>query len=315
MARQPDSLLSLPVLALLVASLLWASSFVALKIAFRHYDPMVVIFGRMFVASLCFALFWRNFRLVKYQRGDWRWLVFMAFCEPCLYFVFEALAIQNTQASQAGMIVAMLPLMMAVGARFLLGEIITRRTMVGFVLGVAGAALLSIGAESTQDSPNPVLGNFCELLAMVCATGYMLTLKRMCVRYSPWFLTAVQAVVGSIFFLPLLALPTTTLPTSFSLEGTAMVVYLGAFITLGAYGLYNYGASKIPAHQASAFTNLIPVMTLGMGFLILGEQLTPLQYAASAVVLLGVVLSQDRRSQAAAQAQVVEVVPGGEDRA
>lgn len=287
---------SLPVLALLLASTLWASSFVALKIAFRHYDPMVVIFGRMFIATLCFAAFWKNFRHLNYQAGDWKWLLFMAFCEPCLYFVFEAMAIENTQASQAGMIVAMLPLMIAVGARFWLGEIISRRTIFGFVVAMVGAALLSIGAQETEAAPNPMLGNFLEFLAMVCATGYMLTLKRMCVRYSPWFLTAVQAAVGSVFFFPTLFLPTTTLPTHFSLEGVSMIVYLGAFITLGAYGLYNLGASKIPAHQASAFTNLIPVITLILGWAILGEELTMLQYAASAIVLLGVVLSQDRRA-------------------
>ena len=42
--------------SLLIAMVLWASTFVALKLAFRAYDPMVVIFGRMLIASLC-ALF------------------------------------------------------------------------------------------------------------------------------------------------------------------------------------------------------------------------------------------------------------------
>ena len=42
----------IPTFTLLGAMLLWASSFIALKIAFRDFDPMVVIFGRMLVASL-----------------------------------------------------------------------------------------------------------------------------------------------------------------------------------------------------------------------------------------------------------------------
>lgn len=288
---------SLPVLALCIASLLWASSFVALKIAFDYYDPLVVIFGRMAVATLCFSFFWKNFKNVNYQPGDWKPLVFMAVCEPGLYFVFEALALENTQASQAGMIVAMLPLMMAVAAHFLLGEIISRRTLAGFGLAVVGAGLLSVGAVKTAGAPNPIFGNCMELLAMVCATGYMITLKRLCARYSPWFLTAVQAVVGSLFFLPLQFLPTTAAPTGFHATGLWAIIYLGAVISIGAYGLYNYGTSKIPAHQASAFTNLIPVLTLGMGWLILGETLTWLQYVASVIVLLGVVLSQGRKSK------------------
>lgn len=287
--------ISIPALALCMASLLWASSFVALKIAFQYYDPIWVIFGRMAVATICFSFFWKNFRNLNYQPGDWKTLVFMAFCEPCLYFVFEAMALENTQASQAGMIVAMLPLMMAVAARFLLGEIITRRTMAGFGVAVVGAGLLSFGAVETSGAPNPVLGNFLEFLAMVCATGYMICLKKLCARYSPWFLTAVQAVIGAIFFLPLTALPSTAAPTGFYMEGLVAILYLGAVITIGAYGLYNYGTSKIPAHQATAFTNLIPIFTLIMGWAILGEKLTTLQYVASAIVLLGVILSQDKK--------------------
>lgn len=288
--------ISLPALALCLASLLWASSFVALKIAFVHYDPMWVIFGRMLVATLIFTCFWKSIRQAKYQPGDWKPLMFMAFCEPCLYFVFEALALENTQASQAGMIVSLLPLMMAVAAHFVLGEIITRKTMAGFILAVVGAVLLSAGAIETAGAPNPLLGNFLELMAMVCATGYMITLKRLCSRYNPWFLTAVQAVVGAVFFLPLVFLPSTAPPAGLNPAGLAAIVYLGAVITFGAYGLYNYGASKIPAHQASAFTNLIPVLTLIMGWAVLGETLTPLQYAASAIVLFGVFLSQDSKA-------------------
>ena len=47
----------LPILSLILAMLLWASSFVALKLAFRGYHPMQVIFGRMLIASLCFLPF------------------------------------------------------------------------------------------------------------------------------------------------------------------------------------------------------------------------------------------------------------------
>ena len=163
--------------ALWAAVTLWASSFIVLKIAFNHFDPMVVIFGRMFVASACFLLVFRKLRHIDYQPGDWKRLLFMGVCEPGLYFIFEAMALTRTDASQAGMICALLPLMVAVAARFTLGERITRRTLAGFGLAVAGAAALSLAADATVTAPNPALGNFLEFLAMICATGYMVTLK------------------------------------------------------------------------------------------------------------------------------------------
>jgi len=282
--------------ALWAAVILWASSFIVLKIAFTHFDPMVVIFGRMAIASLCFLLVFKNLRRIDYKAGDWKLLIFMGVCEPGFYFVFEALALTHTEASQAGMICALLPLMVAVAARFILGEHITRRTLSGFIIAIIGAVTLSLAAEATATAPNPLLGNFLEFMAMVCAVGYMISLKKLSNRYSPWFLTMVQAFVGSLFYFPLLFLPSTTLPTTFSLPGVASVVYLGVFITLGAYGLYNYGMTKIPTNQASAFVNLIPVITLIMGWLFLNERLNWVQYAASAIVLAGVYISQDKKA-------------------
>ena len=78
------------------------------------------------------------------------------------------------------------------------------------------------------------------------------------------------------------------------IPGYLAVIYLGSFVTLGAYLSYNYGVSKIPASQASAFVNLIPVFTVILGFIILGERFLPSQYVASALVLLGVFISQRR---------------------
>lgn len=282
-------------IGLVGAMLLWGSSFVALKIAFRAYDPMVVIFSRMILASLCFLVFWSRLTGgVAYRRGDWRWLLLMAFCEPCLYFIFEAKAIENTSASQAGMITALLPLMVAVTARLFLNEQVNRRAMAGFALAVAGAVWLSWQAQPTADAPRPVLGNFFEFLAMVCAVGYMVTLKHLTLRYSPFFLTAVQAFVGSVFYFPFLLLPDTALPAHLDPLAAAAVVYLGVCVTIGAYGLYNLGISRIPASQASAFINLIPVVTAVLGYLVLGEVMTAGQYASCALIFLGIYLSQEK---------------------
>lgn len=285
----------LPVIGLLVAMVLWASSFVALKIAFRAYHPMVVIFGRMAVASICFLFLIKWFRnSVVYQKGDLKYILFMAFCEPCLYFLFEAKAIENTSASQAGMITAMLPILVALFAAWLLKERVGRYTWIGSLMAVAGVCWLTLESVPTSDAPHPVLGNFLEFMAMVCATGYTITLKHLAKRYTTLFLTAMQAFVGSVFYFPLLFLPSTQLPANFVPVSAMAIIYLGAVITLGAYGLYNYGLKHIPASQASAFVNLIPVFSVIFGWMLLDESFTRGQCLAAGVVMAGVYVSQRR---------------------
>jgi len=282
----------LPVIGLIAAMILWASSFVALKLAIQGYDPMVVIFGRMFVASIFFLCIVYKFKNIEWKVHDLKWIIMMAFFEPCLYFLFEVKAIENTTASQAGMITAILPLLVAIGARAFLKEYLHHLTIVGFLVSISGAVWLSTSSTPSPYAPNPALGNFFEFIAMVCATGYTIILKRLTAFYPPLLLTGIQAFAGSIFYLPFLFFPSTSLPHEIQWIPVVAILYLGIFITLGAYGLYNYGVSKISASKASAFVNLIPVFAVVLGRLILDEQFSLSQYFASAIVLIGVLISQ-----------------------
>ncbi len=284
----------LPRTFLVIAMALWAGSFIALKLAFEAYDPMVVIFARMAVAGACFLLIAGRLNGNAVKKEDLKYLALLVLCEPCLYFLFETHAVRNTTASQAGMVTAMLPLMVAVAASIVLHENVTRRTLAGFFMAIAGVVLLSATGGSSDNAPNQALGNFLEFIAMVCAVGYSITLKKLTARYSPLFLTALQSFAGTLFYLPFLLLPGTEMPGEFSLVPTLSILYLGIFVTMGAYGLYNYGVSRMPASQASAFVNLIPVFTVFLGWLILGEEFTPVQYGAAALVFAGVFISQER---------------------
>ncbi|XEI52740.1 DMT family transporter [Pseudomonas nitroreducens] len=290
---------------LVLAMALWGSSFIALKFAFQELPAMWVIFARMALGSLIFLAAWRWRGRIDYRAGDWKWLLGLAACEPCLYFIFESLALQHTSAAQAGMITALLPLLVAVGAFFLLHEKIARNTWLGFALAVLGALWLTLASEANGHVPNPLLGNFYELLAMLCATGYTLLLKHLSARYSPFILTAMQALIGSLFFLPL-ALATSGLPPAPGPTGWFALIYLGSVVTVGAYGLYNFGVSRLPASQATGFINLIPVFTLIFAALFLGEVLSGQQALAAGLVFIGVALSQWRSAPPTPPAGVLD---------
>lgn len=277
-------------LALVIAMMLWGSSFIALKYAFAFYPPMLVILCRMILASICFLLVRKRLRGNRYQRGDWKLLGLMCLFDPCLYFVSEGMALNYTSAAQAGMITAMMPLIVAVLARIFLAERIHGRTLFGFALAVSGAIWLSAAAQPSQHATHPILGNGLELLAACSGAAYSIMLKKLSARYNTVFLTAMQGFVGSGFFM--LLVPLSPWPEHFDTLATVAVVYLGVGVTLGAYLLFNLALVAIPITQASAFTNLIPVFTLFFAMILLGETLSTAQWWASAVILGGVILSQ-----------------------
>ena len=159
-------------LCLLIATFLWGSSFVALKYTINVYDPIFVIFMRMLITLIACLILWRWIKRFEYQQGDWKYLLTMSLSEPCLYFLFEGYALQNTSASQAGVLVSSLPLIVAFLAYYLLKEKLSKAIFFGFGLCICGGILLTYLSPSTDDASNPVLGNFLEFMAMICAAYY-----------------------------------------------------------------------------------------------------------------------------------------------
>lgn len=278
-------------LALLLAMAIWGSSFTLLKITIDVMPPMQVMFFRMLAGSLVLLLLIRWWlRGVNYQQGDWKWLLAMAAFEPCLYFLFEGLALKYTSASQAGLITSILPLMIAAGAWLFLKEQIKKRQWFGFSLAVAGVIWMSAHSEVSTSAPNPILGNFLEVLAMMSAVGYTLLVKKLTSRYNPVFLTAFQTLVGALFFLPLaLSQP---LPTQVQPQIIWALIYMGVVVSLVAYGLYNIALSRLPATVTGAYINLIPVFALLLALLVLKDNINLQQWLAVLVIFIGIGISQ-----------------------
>lgn len=281
-------------IAVVLAATIWASSFIALKIALDSVGPMSIIFGRMIVASLIFAIFIPKFLKIKFSKNDVLLIGLMVLFEPSFYFIFEIKALQFTSASQAGVITATLPLLVAIGAGIVLKEAITKRLIFGSVLALSGAIWLSIEASVETYAPNPLLGNFLEFIAMICAAGYTITLKFLTKKISALFLTAIQAFAGAIFYLPLAFWESWGRSLNYSSDGIFAIFYLGIIVTLGGYGLYNFALTKLPASKTSAFMNLIPAIALILGFIILNERLSFYQLLATGLIFLGVIITQSR---------------------
>lgn len=282
---------SLPVLAALSAVILWGLSYSAMKSVVGVLGPQGVMWSRMVVA-LAVLLPFAPRLVLRFARSDWKALAAMSLLMPCAYFFFESSALLYTSSMQAGIISATVPLLVAMGAWLFLKERITPRLVLGLVLSLAGVALMSVLGSAGDSAKAPLLGNALELCAMVCAAGSMIVLKRLSSRYGPWALTALQTAAGALFFLP--GAPDVVRQWPVLVEGSALPVllFLGAGVTLGAFGLYNWGMSRMEASRTSAFINLVPVLAVLFGWLFLGERLNPAQALAALLVLGGVCLSQ-----------------------
>lgn len=279
-------------IALLCAVLIWSSSFIATKYALGSMQPMAIMLGRMIFASIGFAFFYKFYRGLVFSKKDIFLLLLLALLEPCLYFLFEVKALVYTSASQAGVITATMPLLTAILAGLILKEQISKQVIIGSIIAFLGAGWLSFGSDAQEYAPNPLLGNTLEFLAMVCAAGYTIIIRHLIKRFNPIFLTSLQGFAGALFFLPLAFIESDFSLPHVSVEGLFAMAYLGLFVTLGGYGLYNFALSRLLASRASAFVNLIPAFTLILAFIILDERLNMTQILATFLIFFGVLTTQ-----------------------
>lgn len=280
------------IFSLIFAMFIWGSSFIALKSAMQDLGEFTVIFLRMFIASLCFLYFIKDFLKYEFSKKDIKFILLLAIFEPCLYFIFEAKALIYTSASQAGMITSLMPLITAIAAGYFLKEIISKKLLLGSFIAMFGAIWLSVQATSTFNAPNPLLGNFLEFCAMLCGAGYTISARYLSDKFSALFITAIQAFIGAIFFFPFFIYEYINTSMIFSIQAVSWVAYLGVIVTLGGYGLYNFALTKIEASKAAVFIYLIPVFTLVLAYFFLNEELSFEGLIASATIFLGIFITQ-----------------------
>ena len=284
----------LPYISILAAAVLWGSSFAAMKVTITAIGPWSVMWFRMAAALMVILPFVRKLWPKNYRPGDWKHFILFVLFQPCLYFLLESNALRFTTSSQAGLIAASVPLMVAVGAHFFLHEKIARVTVVGLFISLGGVVWLTLAGSPSESASNPLLGNTLELGAMISAVGYVLLVKKLTERYGPWTLTSMQVVAGFLFFLPGARYLTGGGFQTLSIAELLTLLYLGVFVTLGAFGLYNAGIKHIPANRATALVNLVPVIAVLFGWGLLGESLNGSQILAAVCVIGGVWLSQGR---------------------
>ena len=281
--------------ALTAAVILWGGSFSAMRTVLQELDPMSVMWLRMVLASLVILPFFPRLRPPEAWKKDVKILIPMVLFQPCLYFLLESNALRFTSSSQAGVISSFVPLFVSLGAWMFLREKLHVRGIAGLIISISGVVVLTLLNKGDEAAGRMILGNTMEVGAMVCAAANMLIIKKLSSRYNPWTLTMMQCFAGVLFFLPGFFLLQDQ-GWALSRQSVLLLLYLGAPVSLGAFGLYNWGMSRMSASGASVFINLVPVVAVFAGWVLLNETLTVLQGLASAAVLFGVLLSQMRGS-------------------
>ena len=280
-------------IAITCTVLFWGISFITTKLALETLTIFSYIFTRFLLASLFFLLMLKKRGMPNLNRSTVIRIVAMALLQPFGYFLFETLGLKHTSATMASLLIALIPIVVAVLAQFILKEKVRKRTIAGIILSVLGVTLLVTGAADVSLSlTGGFKGDAFILLSVLSAALYMVLTRDLSRQLSPFHITAFQVFLGTLFFLPFFLVDLNNMDWSgLSMRSVVGVLYNVFGGTIGGFLCYNYALSRLKAPTVAVFINGIPIITAIGAWIILGEVLTPLQLLGGGVVILSVVLT------------------------
>ncbi len=277
-------------LVLVLVSLVWAGSFVVVKIGTRDISPIHMGFLRFLVATplMFFVLLLKNRKLEKVDCKDFPSIAILALTGVTLLYVFQFTGIKYTTASTSAVLINTNVMFIAILSFLVLKEKFTLKKIVGILLGFAGATI--IVTNGYFEIGRSFFGDVLILLSAFCWAVYSVIGKILLKRYNPLTLNTYAFALGTIFYIPFVINDFGSI-FFITLEGWLIILYLALFCSVFGYVAWYFVLSHVDASKAAIFLNLIPLFTILLSLLI-GEIVTIFLIAGAACIICGIYLTQ-----------------------
>ncbi len=271
------------------ASFLWATSFVAVKVGLEGWDPLWFLFWRILVAALLLLpLFWHRLRWRDYIGAPAVWGLGF-FC--ALGYIFQYIGMVETTASAAAFLINFGIVFVALFSYLLLKEPFDPVKILGILLAVVGAFLLTTGMSFSGLSETSLRGNILVLLGglfwAVYTVGNKWVLQHKEVRVVP--LTALVLLIAAVWIFPP-ALMWGNQPEAPGVQEILIIGYMIVFCTAAPFVLWTHGLRKVQPTVSAAILLMEPVFATLLAYALLGERFSTVEFTGAAMIFLAIVM-------------------------
>jgi len=274
----------------LIASTVWGTVYVSIKVGLTHGMAPLSFAGIRFFTSglILLGIAWAMGRL-RVARGDlWRLAllgVFQTGLQNALFFT----GVHLTNAGVSAIFINLQPFFVILFAPlFFRGSKITLIRIIGVLVGFGG--VLAVTGGWGKLPPGYALGILSLTGAAITWAFSNIAVKKMVATRDPVVLTAVQMTLGAI---PLVAAGRLIEgPLMAGADATAwlMLGYLAVFATWVPFLSWFKALSFGEVGKVSVFAFLLPVYGVVSGWLLLGEKMSVWIALGMVMVALGIVL-------------------------
>ena len=268
---------------------LWGMNLVIIKTLVQDLPPQTMTAFRIMLAGITaftVILLGKNFRALT--RKEWIYTLLSMLFGVVLHQSFVALGLTMVGASNASLILALVPLTTAVLAVLYLGEKMTPLRSVGFILALTGVFFIQGGSLRHLGFS---VGELIIFLAMFAQALSFILIKKVTITVDSKQITAMMSLTGSI---GLLIISFIVEPQGLSQMTQAppftyfLLFFSGILISGGGHLIFNASIQKIGAAQTAVFNNFVPFFGLVSSAVFLNETITGSQVVGFVFIVTGV---------------------------
>jgi len=305
------SQLTVVLAAIMMLSLLWGSSFIAIKIIVDHVQPLASFGMRFFIAGLLLIATHYIFLHIIYRQSDkedyqsnqiknrqlWKaWLL------SALFFIVGgqgilALGAQYLSSGAAALINSTIPIWVAIFMLLFLGKKPTRLSIAGITAGFIGLIILVLPTlEAEESSWIGVVLLIISSISWAMGSLFSSPVRAVSAERTILLPTGMFMALGGLILLSLWVVTGTgeisTLSTLFSTTNNVLVSFL--FLTLVCtavgYAIFYWLLGSTTPSLANTFAYIVPVIAVFLGWVILGESINSQTIIATVVISAGVAM-------------------------
>ncbi len=269
---------------------LWSTGFIGARLGLPHSEPLTFLLWRYLAVMVCMLAVALATR-APWPQGARVWLHIgvagLMIHGVYLGGVFIAIS-KGLPAGVTSLVVGVQPLLTAVGAGWLLGEIVLKRQWAGLLLGLVGVALVVAGKLGNGFGINALWPALAALLGITMGTLYQ---KKFCPPFD-WRTGAIAQFLPTALLTWLVAYYTESFHVDWVGEFAFALGWLVLVLSIGAVSLLNWLIRSSDAVNIASLFYLVPPSTALFAWLLFGDTFSGVALVGMALTVWGVYLAR-----------------------
>ena len=304
----------MPYLLLTLAPLFWAGNFVVARGIHEIVPPLSLAFWRWVLALAIYLLIFGRPLLHKRRLllGHWKLLAVLGLTSVTNFSIFIYLALHVATVVNTALINSFYPILIVVFSWIGYRERVTARQAAGILISLGGLLwILSRGRPAMLLGLHFSTGDLYTLAAGVNWALYSVLLRKKPAGLDHFAFLGAIMCWGTLFLLPAYWIGLRA-GQGFSLSVPAIggILYVAVFPSILSYLCWNKGVEKVGANVAGIFVHLIPVFSILLALLLLGEKIRVFQIAGMVLIFAGIFLTTFRHHASTRRGRIQVGVSG-----